>query len=147
MLSGLLTMFGPADQGSVDFSTLGKPSRPNTALIAPEGYVTGRRLTAVAPIFPASPDALRSAFEAVALAEPRTEQVHRDPTGFHDRYLQRTTVGFPDTIDVKVIDLGAGTATVALFSRSQVGYRDFGVNKARLERWIAAVDLKISTGK
>jgi uncharacterized protein (DUF1499 family) len=55
-----------------------------------------------------------------------------------DRYVQRSAVfGFPDTIVVRFLDQPGGTSTVAIYSRSQLGQRDMGVNKARVERWLA----------
>ena len=47
---------------------------------------------------------------------------------------------FPDTIDVEVMPAGENQSTLALYSRSLVGRKDFGVNRARLQRWRAALD-------
>jgi uncharacterized protein (DUF1499 family) len=38
-----------------------------------------------------------------------------------------------------VFDRGQDASTLALYSRSQVGSSDFGVNKRRLERWVARI--------
>lgn len=52
--------------------------------------------------------------------------------------MQRTPLlGFPDTIDVLYVDLPDGRSSLALYSRSKLGYRDLGANRARLERWLA----------
>jgi uncharacterized protein (DUF1499 family) len=32
-----------------------------------------------------------------------------------------------------------GQATLAIYSRSLIGHGDFGVNRARIERWLAAL--------
>ena len=45
---------------------------------------------------------------------------------------------YPDTIDIEVF--AAEGATLAIYSRSLVGSGDFGVNLARIERWLAALD-------
>ncbi len=47
---------------------------------------------------------------------------------------------FPDTIDVNVMPAGAGQSTLAIYSRSLLGSRDFGVNKARVARWLQALE-------
>lgn len=138
------TLFGPADQGHADIAALGRPSRPNTALVAPEGFVAGRRVDAVAPIFARPAAEVRAALTAIALAEPHVEQVHADPAGVQDRFVQRSAaMRFPDTVDVRYVDLGDGRSTIALYSRAQLGYRDFGVNLARIERWLGKLQTKL----
>ena len=55
------------------------------------------------------------------------------------RFVQYTRLmRYPDTIDVEVIPAGENS-TLALYSRSLVGRKDFGVNRARLKRWLAAL--------
>jgi uncharacterized protein (DUF1499 family) len=47
---------------------------------------------------------------------------------------------FPDTIDVEVVPVGDDKSTLAIYSRSLVGRSDFGVNRARIARWMAALE-------
>lgn len=135
----LAMVFGPADQGEVNLAALDRRGRPNDAYLAPEGFNAGTRgPDATPPVFNASAEAVRAALVTVALAEPFTERVHQDSVTLHDRFVQRTPLmRFPDTIDVKVIEIGEGRTTVAIYGRAQVGYRDFGVNRARIDRWLA----------
>jgi uncharacterized protein (DUF1499 family) len=49
---------------------------------------------------------------------------------------------FPDTIDVLIIGCGEGRSTLALYSRSQIGRSDLGINRARLERWLRRIGEK-----
>jgi uncharacterized protein (DUF1499 family) len=49
-------------------------------------------------------------------------------------------MGYPDTIVVRFIDLPDGRSTIALYSRSQLGKGDLGVNLARIQRWLAALE-------
>ena len=79
----------------------------------------------------------------IALAEPGTNELpcepHCDRTA---RFVQYTRLmRYPDTIDVEVMPAGDGQSTLALYSRSLVGRKDFGVNRARLRRWLAALGL------
>jgi uncharacterized protein (DUF1499 family) len=61
-----------------------------------------------------------------------------------DRYIQRSErLGFPDTIVVRFIDRPEGQSTLAIYSRSQFGESDFGVNKARIERWLAKLAAQV----
>lgn len=47
---------------------------------------------------------------------------------------------YPDTIDGEVFAVGEGKSSLAIYSRSLVGNGDFGVNRARLVRWFAALN-------
>jgi uncharacterized protein (DUF1499 family) len=38
---------------------------------------------------------------------------------------------------VRFFDRPGGRSTLALYSRSQLGHGDMGVNRARIERWLA----------
>jgi uncharacterized protein (DUF1499 family) len=61
-----------------------------------------------------------------------------------DRFVQRSErMHFPDTIIVRYIDLGPSRSTVAIYSRSQLGKKDFGVNAARIDRWIAKLTQEV----
>jgi len=44
---------------------------------------------------------------------------------------------FPDTVSIEVIPLGDSRSTLAIYSRSTYGYSDLGVNRKRIERWLA----------
>jgi uncharacterized protein (DUF1499 family) len=50
---------------------------------------------------------------------------------------------YPDTIDAQVFPAGEGQSTLAIYSRSLIGYGDFGVNHTRVERWLAALERRV----
>lgn len=135
--------FGSPDLGPVDFETFRRSSRPNTALACPAGLCRNAEADFDPGVFPFTEEELRRRFTNAALAEPRVVPVYRHaapglPT--QDRYIQRSeTMSFPDTIDVRFITVTESTSTLAVYSRSQIGYGDMGVNLARVKRWIAAV--------
>jgi uncharacterized protein (DUF1499 family) len=97
----------------------------------------------VPPVYPVSAQRLRAIVAEVAEAEPRTRPAWADiPSGDadQDRYDARSGIlHVPDTIDAKVIPRGESSATLALYARRQIGYWDFGVNRARLERWLKRI--------
>jgi uncharacterized protein (DUF1499 family) len=135
--------FGSPDLGPVDFETFTRSSRPNTALACQPGFCRNATADFDPGVFPVSEEELRRRFTAVALRDPRVIPVYRHaapglPT--QDRYVQRSErMSFPDTIDVRFIPLTESTSTLAVYSRSQLGYRDFGVNLARVRRWVDGV--------
>ena len=54
-------------------------------------------------------------------------------------YVHRTTVfGFPDYISVKAVPEGDGAALI-VWSRSRYGHSDLGVNKERIDAWLAQI--------
>jgi hypothetical protein len=53
-------------------------------------------------------------------------------------YVARSRIfGYPDAISIRLHEEGEATR-VDIFSRSAIGESDFGVNEARVRRWIAA---------
>ncbi|MBD2746576.1 DUF1499 domain-containing protein [Microvirga sp. BT688] len=131
-------VFGSPDLGSVDFATLKRRTNPNDALICSADVCPQAQADAQPPVFPVPAARLRSIVSEVALAEPGTSLLDRGPQ--QDRYLVRTRLmRFPDTVVMQVFDRGEDASTLAVYSRSQIGRSDFGVNRRRLERWVARV--------
>ncbi len=130
------SLFGPADLGPVNFETLHRRTSPNDSLACPAGACAAKS-DVTPPSYAVSAPELQKAFAKVIASEPNVEQVGSDEGGLTARYVQRTKImRFPDTIVVRFIDLGEGRSTIALYSRSQLGESDFGVNRARIERWL-----------
>jgi uncharacterized protein (DUF1499 family) len=128
--------FGDPDLGAVAFETLVRRTTPNDALACPPDVCTAPS-DVLPPAYALSAAQLRQAFAAVIAAEPRVTRVAADDTTLTDRYIQRTAMmGFPDTIVVRFFDRPGGRSSLALYSRSEFGRSDFGVNKARIKRWI-----------
>jgi uncharacterized protein (DUF1499 family) len=114
--------------------------RPNDALAAPAG-TTRVEVDIVLPFVTPPSAELLAALDAVARAEPRVEVLAGDVGTGQITYVQRSAViGFPDYISVSTVETSAGSSLI-LWSRSRYGHYDFGVNRARLERWLGAVGL------
>ncbi|PTW50121.1 DUF1499 domain-containing protein [Rhodovulum kholense] len=131
----------PDDPGvwHVDPLTATKPETPNAALVRPEG---GDR---AAPVYALTPEALAEAFDAMALAQPRTSRIAGAPGDLFMTYVQRSALwGFPDYISVRILPEGDG-ATWAAFSRSRYGHSDLGVNAKRLTDWQAALEARLAS--
>ena len=129
----------------LDFSSLEKPRKPNTYLMSPPDYCQYPPKT-ISPIFEISVVDLAASFEMIALAEPRTEKLSSREirNDLQVDYVQYSKlIGYPDTITVRFIDLGEGRSTLAVFSRAHYGYRDFGVNEARVKDWMRKLDLAL----
>jgi len=130
------SFFGPPDLGPVAFETLERRTTPNDALACPT-YLCKARSDLVPPLFAVDANGLRAAMAKVIESEPRIALVQTNDTALTDRYIQRSALlGFPDTVVVRYIEQPEGRSSLAMYSRSQLGRSDLGVNKARLERWL-----------
>ncbi len=140
---GWALVFGPPDLGPVDFATLTRRRTPNDALVAPEGLCRHAQADRIAPVFPVPAERLRAVLAEVALSERGTTRLPAQ--GAQDRFLVRSLFfRFPDTVNAEVIARGASGATLALYARSQIGGSDFGVNRARLARWLKAIEERLA---
>ncbi len=137
-------MAGPADLGPVDFTGIVRSPSSNDALICPPDLCGATRTDGAAPIFNVPVARLRDAVRVIEVNDPDVFPLARNEAKVQDRFLARTRLmRFPDTISVRFIDLGGGRSTLALYSRSQIGRSDFGVNKARLDDWIKQLRSKL----
>ncbi len=83
----------------------------------------------------APPAEVAARIDAIALATPRTVRL-AGAEGWVS-YVSRSAVwGFPDVTSLRVAPDGGGSV-VTVFARSRFGDSDFGVNRARVEGWLA----------
>ena len=80
--------------------------------------------------------------EEAALAEPRTRRIAGDQMLGHITLVQGSRLmGYPDAITIMTQPINLGdtdpTSTVTVFSRSRYGRSDHGVNRTRMQRWLA----------
>jgi len=130
----------------VDFTTLRPSRRPNQWLVLPPGFAGAATAHAESPIFPVTPRALIQAVKKLATDEPRTALIHGDAGNGQAEFVARSRVfRFPDRITVGVFAApGAGDrSALAIWSRAVYGRRDFGVNRARVERWLKLLEERL----
>ncbi len=129
----------PSDPGAwhVDPAVVERPGFPGHFLVRPEdGDSTG-------PVFAEDPAAVLAAFDAVALSTPRTQRLVGAVADGHVTYLSRSALwGFPDYISVRAVPAEGGTRLL-IFSRLRFGSSDLGVNRARVEQWLAATQARL----
>lgn len=128
----------------VDPATITLRGTPNEILAAVPGT------TAAVPHIPItiqseSPEALLARFDAIARAQPRVTVLAGSVAEGMITYVQRSRlVRYPDYITVKAVrqetGLPEGGAGLIVWSRSRYGHGDFGVNRSRVEAWLAALE-------
>ncbi len=135
---GAVGAHGLAAPVPLDFAHLARPASPNTALAAPAAFRP--RPDIATPAYPVPAAALFAAVRAVAAAQPRTypAAVFAE-RGRADWVVRSAVLNFPDLVTAEVVADGAGASRLILYSRSVYGRSDFGVNRARLTVWLAAL--------
>ena len=137
---GLARLFGSQpDIDPVDWTTLRRHKTPNDALACAAGRCPNAQPDIEPRVYRLEPSALLARLREVVRAEPGTRELSTEG-GHVARFIQRTRLmRFPDTIDVEAFPAPDGS-TIAIYSRSLIGRRDFGVNRARVARWLAGLD-------
>ena len=126
----------------IDVAHIVRPSTPNTALAAPDGFAPLPDLAT--PHYPVPPDRLFALVGEVAASQPRTFTAAIYPAQLQGQYVARSAIfNFPDLIMVQVQPDGADGSGLIVYSRSVYGQSDLGVNRKRIVAWLAALQAKL----
>lgn len=138
-------VFGPPDEGPVDFAALKPPATSHFFLAAPDEECPQTKPQMHAPVFAVDCARLRQEVIRIVRTEPLTERVGMDPDWLGDRFIQRTRwLRVPDLIQVRYIPLDTGHATLAIYSRCLIPEHGAGHNEERVKRWIAELEHSLS---
>ena len=130
---------GPSDMGAVDFATFSKTAKPNQHLVCPQDFCRNQTPDEISKVYALPANELSKEFLKSLKNERDLEQVGQDMPQL--RFVQRTAkMRYPDTIRVEFITVTENTSSLAIYSQSQIGYRDFGVNRARVTRWLKRLE-------
>ncbi len=128
---------GNPDLGPITFLTLQKTSKPNQALVCPTGYCVSAKIDLESPTYALSAQELKRRFVNAIESEEQVRRVDDTKDALKLRYVQRTKwLKFPDTIRIEFIAIDAERSTLAIYSQSQIGTSDLGVNLERVKRWL-----------
>ncbi len=122
----------------MDFPTLKLGRKPNQFLMAPAGLCQTATPHAESPVFGVAASDLMQLLLDLARGEDRVTIANVSKDALAAKLVARSRVfRFPDVIDCQVLPVDSGSSTLAVYSRARYGYRDFGVNRARIEDWVA----------
>lgn len=123
----------------IDFETVEPDSKPRCCLALAKDHPRADAADLESPVFACAPDEALDAFIAAGLSEARVTVVRRDAQTGQVELVQRSLLfRFPDYVTVEPVDLGAGHASLNIYSRAVLGYSDLGVNEKRVRRWLEA---------
>ena len=135
------------DAWHVDPTTAPPTGNPNWYRLTPDSAPADRDASrdGTAPVYACDVSTLATAFNKVALTEDRVEVLAGVAKDGFVTYVQRSAFfAFPDYISVTFSDAADGGSTLAVFSRSQYGKSDLGVNEKRVNAWVNRVSNELS---
>jgi len=128
----------PTGSAPIDFERVVPRESPNDFLACPADYCREAGSYQLSPRFEVPVAALRARLDGLLAQAPRVTVVHDTPT--HVVVEQKSAVfRFVDVIDIRLIEIDPATSTLAIYSRSNTGYYDFGVNESRVKDWLGAL--------
>lgn len=129
----------------LDFAALELGPKPNQYLVCPADFCPRAEAHRAAPVYDVPVSVLRDAFLKMAGEQKRTTLLERDDAALKYEFVQRTAIlRFPDYVSVEFIATGAEQSSLAIYSRSQYGYSDLGVNKKRINGWLDLLAAELS---
>ena len=132
------TLSHPADVWHLDPVEATRSSTDNDYLVAPKG-VTEARVDRTFVPREIAPKDLLFLFDSIARNSPRVERLAMDEDNMSATYVQTTALfAFPDYITVRAVTVDS-RAGLVIWSRSRFGASDFGVNKERIDDWLAKI--------
>lgn len=130
------------DVTPMDIRTLQERTKSNDALAC----TAGQCVVAAdfeSPAFAVSVDELLRITEKVIGDEPRTTLVAKDKNLRQLVFVQRSRIfRFPDTVWIQGVQIDTGSSVI-IYSRSNYGESDLGVNKKRVKAWLAKLTERI----
>ena len=122
----------------LDFATLRLPASPNACLAAPAG--THPQAQVVTPPLPVDAGTAWPVLRALGDGMERVARYGEFSARRQAQWVARSALmNYPDIIVAEVVP-GPDGAGLFLYSRSLFGWSDMGVNRKRVEAWLAAFD-------
>ena len=136
---------GLPEAAPLDFAALRVPDSPNACLAGPPGGNPASQITV--PPFRADPDRAFAVLRDLGGRFPRTTPLAAWPDRRQAQWVARSALlNFPDLVAAGIVPQPNGGSGLFLFSRSLFGYSDLGVNRARIEAWLATFRTSLGEG-
>lgn len=126
----------------IDFQNLTRPKSPNTCLVAPSEFVSPADADEVSPVFDRQRLAVFDQIVGLAMERKGWTLVVADEATARLRLVVTSRwLRFKDDIDIAVLPVQGEPAqsTIAIYSRSRVGWSDLGVNSKRVNELLSVL--------
>ncbi|MEM7638437.1 MAG: DUF1499 domain-containing protein [Pseudomonadota bacterium] len=121
----------------INFKSLKRPPKPNTCLAAPDHHCLAAEPDFAPPDFAMTGRGLFSKLSEIIAADRSFGKVSADAETLRLKFVATTgLMRFKDDVDVEIIPLDEGRSTLAIYSRSRLGYSDLGANQKRVTKLI-----------
>lgn len=128
-----------------DFQTFSRSRRPNDAFCAPAGFAGAASADMESPVFPVPAARLFEGLLNVLSGDRQYTLCGTDPTALRVTAVATTRLlKFRDDLDMAVLRESEAASSLLVYSRSRIGYSDFGANRKRVTQLLKAVSLEIS---
>jgi uncharacterized protein (DUF1499 family) len=133
----LAVLLPVGDVAAFDFAAPKLTDKPNQYLLCPPD-LCGAVAHGQSPVFQVPVEKLHRRWRLMLAALPSVKILAQYDDGRQMDYVQRSArFRFPDIVTVRFIATAPAQSTLAVYSRSVYGRSDFGVNRARVEAWLA----------
>jgi len=121
----------------ISFKSLKRPPKPNTCLVAPDNHCLAAEPDFGPPRLDMTGRGVFSKLSEIIAANGSFGNVESDAEQLRLKFVATTgLMRFKDDVDIEVIPLEDGKTTLAIYSRSRVGYSDMGANQKRVRKLI-----------
>jgi len=124
---------GSPDRGRLDFTKLKRSRTDNDAFACTDGLRDDCDFAL--PSYAEQPQQLSERLAAhIEAVDPLARRVDDGTAPEHLRYITHSpNMRFPDLVNIEIVPLENGRRGVLAYARAQLGKRDFGANRQRLE--------------
>lgn len=124
----------------INFKTVKRPPKPNTCLAAPENHCLAAEPDFAPPVFELTGRGLFSKLSEIIAADRSWSKLVADPESLRLQFVATTGfMRFKDDVDIEIIPVDDTHTTLAIYSRSRIGYSDLGTNRKRVNDLIGRV--------
>jgi len=124
----------------INFQTLTRSPKPNSCLAAPPDMCPSARTDLTPPVFSCPAPELFDRLVAHIRSQRSWSKLRSDKPSMRLAFIATTALlRFKDDISAEIIAVDKSQSTLAIYSRSRIGYSDLGTNRKRIEKIVRAL--------